>query len=175
MADARLPLSRAEALRAAFDATFAHAHAVAAGGDVPVLTLRAGGVTYAAPLAEIGGLHVDRRITALPGPSPELRGVAAVRGTLLPVYDLAMLLGSPRAVAPRWMITIRDSAVGLAFDAFDGHLLVSAGALVSTRDARDGYVRGLVRTADAEWPLLSLPSILESMTRRPGSAAPKER
>jgi len=44
-------------------------------------------------MAEVSGLFADKKVTRLPSPVSELSGIAGLRGAVLPVYDLAMLLG----------------------------------------------------------------------------------
>jgi hypothetical protein len=92
----------------------------AAGGMF--LALRVGGDPYALAMAEISGLSRGRRIAALPHAPQGLRGLCGLRGTLLPVWDLAVLLGYAGEAAP-WQVQASDTVPwALAFGHFEGTL-----------------------------------------------------
>jgi len=121
---------RAAELRRAFDRSFAVPQNATVEDSVELLAIRAGGAGYAIRLAAVSGLFADRTVTALPSPVPELLGVAAFRGTVVPVYDLGVLLGHARSGKPRWLVLDTGTpAVGLAFEELDGHLRVPAGEI----------------------------------------------
>jgi purine-binding chemotaxis protein CheW len=138
----------ADALRQAFDRSFAQAPAAATGADamVNLLAVTIGARPYAVRLADVSGLFTDKRVTWLPGPTAALRGIAGLRGTVLPVYDLAMLLGCPRAAAPRWLLVTAATPVGLACEGFDGHLSVRRDAIVpeARAEAAEWHVREML-------------------------------
>jgi purine-binding chemotaxis protein CheW len=113
-------------------------------------------------LDELGGLFVDRPITPLPSPVPQLLGVAGFRGAVVPVYDLAALLGHRRAGSPRWMVlTSGADAVALAFDSVAGHLrapgLLPRGGTTATGGHGTPEV---VHFHESLWPVLSIPALL---------------
>jgi chemotaxis signal transduction protein len=112
----------AAALKADFDRSFAAPPPGAGTRPETFLRVRVGGERYVLRLSEVGGLFVDKRVTRLPTTVPSLMGLAGFRDRVLAVYDLAMHLGSARVTSPRWMVTSSESAVALAFDAFDGHV-----------------------------------------------------
>src|SRR4051812_7736160 len=85
----------AQGLKRAFDGSFAAAPQRRDADTEDFLAIRLGCDPYALRLREIGGLFADRRISALPSGIVELLGIAGFRGTILPVYDLRMLLGYP--------------------------------------------------------------------------------
>ncbi|MQA29588.1 MAG: chemotaxis protein CheW [Luteitalea sp.] len=169
-------VERADELRQAFDHSFALAPASQTDTAIvqTLLTVRVGSQPYAVRLAELSGLYVDKPVTWLPGPVPELLGVAGLRGTILPVYDLGMLLGRPRAATPRWLLMTAGTPVGLAVEDFDGYLSVRLEAIVPEvrAEARQRHVREVVRTADLVLPLVSLASVLESITNRAAADDP---
>jgi purine-binding chemotaxis protein CheW len=159
---------RAAELRSAFDRLFSQAP----NGDIAVvealLAIRVGSNPYLVRLTEVSGLFPDKKVTWLPSHVPELLGLAGLRGTVLPVYDLGMLLGCPKSAAPRWMLVTAGRPVGLAFDGFEGYLSVRPGAIVPEvrAEARERHVREIVHTADLVRPLVSLASLLESIQNR---------
>lgn len=69
-------------------------------------------VTYVLEIGEIGEL------TAAPGASRATLGVRNLRGDLLPVFDLAAVLGLPRSEAPKRMLVAerRGTRAGFAVD-----------------------------------------------------------
>jgi chemotaxis signal transduction protein len=79
---------------------------------VEVLAVRVGGTEFGLPVQAIRTvLHVPT-ITRLPFPPPSVVGVASVRGSVVPVMDLAeRLLGSPGSRTGR-LVLIEDAASG---------------------------------------------------------------
>lgn len=156
------------ALRADFDQAFATAPREPGPDPTGMLAIRIAGEPYALRLAQIGGLHADRRIMGLPSPVPALRGVASFRGQIVPVYDLALLLGHTRSAAPRWLVLVRGAqALALAFDQFEAHFAatpdqIMSGAQMPGRDHLCDTVQG----ADALRPVIDLPSLHDALQRQ---------
>jgi purine-binding chemotaxis protein CheW len=132
---------QAAALRDAFDRSFTRAPHTDTADVERLLAIGIGSDRYVMRLAEVGGLFTDKKITPLPSHAPALLGIAGFRGTVLPVYDLATLLGYARAAAPRWLLLAVGAPIGLAFERFDGHLTVRADAIVREASA-DASVQG---------------------------------
>ncbi len=138
---------RVERLRADFDRSFAEPVRSHDAEHVELLAVRSGGRPYAIRLSQTSGLHPDRPVTPLPGPLPALLGLAGFAGTVVPVYDLAALLGHPVADRPRWLVLATGAPpLGLAFHGLDGHVRVPASAIIAEAagDGLRGTVRGLV-------------------------------
>lgn len=169
---------KAGELRQAFDRVFALAPLT--GTDTAVvenlLAVRIGSHPYALRLAEVSGLLLDKKVTWIPSSVSELLGIAGMRGSILPVYDLGMLLGCPRAAAPRWMVVTAAASIGLAFEGFDGYLSVRPEAIVSDvrAEAHERHVREVVQAAGLLQPLVSLSSVLESIKNRASCDASEE-
>jgi len=159
-------INRAAALRAEFDRSFAAAPPAAATAVEDLLAIGIEGDPYLLRLAEVSGLHADKRVMWLPSPVAELIGLAGFRGTVLPVYDLGMLLGKPRAAAaPRWTVVDASGRVGLAFDAFSGFLRARPETIVpDAREARGRHVRDVLQ-GDTIQPIVDLTSILQTLDR----------
>lgn len=68
-------------------------------GAGAVVALRAAGVEFGVPVAEVRSVLRPGPVTRLPFPAAGVCGVTAVQGQLLPVLDLGLRLGI-RAVAP---------------------------------------------------------------------------
>ncbi|XVV09142.1 chemotaxis protein CheW [Actinoplanes sp. CA-131856] len=153
--------SRLEELREDFDRSFADPVRSHDDEHVELLTIRAGGRPYAIRLSQTSGLHPDRPVTPLPGPQPALLGLAGFAGQVVPVYDLAALLGHPVAERPRWLVLAGgDPPLGLAFHDLDGH--VRAGTADIVRESGDnavtGSVRGMVGLPGGARPIIDIPA-----------------
>jgi twitching motility protein PilI len=61
---------------------------------------RVAGEVYAIPAGHVVEVAPPAELTRVPGTRPELAGVRNMRGTILPVIDLAALLGVTRTAPP---------------------------------------------------------------------------
>jgi purine-binding chemotaxis protein CheW len=183
--------ARAAALRRAFDQSFSAPPAAVAAAREDLLAIRAGGEAYALRLAELAGVAAGRRITPLPTAVAGLRGLVGLRGRLVPVWDLAALLGHPAPEAPRWLALVGgERSLGLAFEGFDGYLRVAREAIAPDPAAPSVHggdsareralVREVVRLDAAVRPLVHLPAVvaaIETRARQAGAVsrtAPQE-
>ena len=139
-------------LAAQFDGSFARAQRDAT-PEVDVLVLELAAGRYVLRVSEVAGVFVDRAITRIPTTRRELVGVAGIRGAIVPVFDLAAVLGHPPATSPRWLVIAAGSAVGLAFERFGGHRRVPHAAIGDVVEC-DGSVL----------PVIDLASVLGAFT-----------
>ena len=116
----------AEELRALFDAEFALPYAAQGREPIGVLLLAIGDVPYALPLSAISAIHTDPRLGRVPSRQRSFLGLATIRNTIVPIYDLAVALGHRKQPAPaHWIVVSRGEApIGWAFDTLDGHLRI---------------------------------------------------
>ena len=156
--------SRATELRRAFD----HSFAVPADDNrhekVDLLDIMLAGQPYAIRTAEIAGIHLDLEVSHVPGPLPELVGITAIRGALLPVYDLGIVLGVGPS-AGRWVVLDATRTVGLSFSDFHGHARIDAGQLAAHASGQQ-IASHVARIGDAARPVISIPSLIESIRQR---------
>ena len=162
--------NKAAELRNAFDRARAIPFSTGAVERVEsLLSIRVSGDPYAIRVGEISGLANDRKVVAFPSSTPELLGVAGIRGGLVSVYSLAMLLGYSReAGQARWLVLCgAEEPVGLAFSDFEGHLRVPSTQLHATNqgDAARAHVKHLVRAADLVCAVVSIPDMVEFIKR----------
>lgn len=154
-------MNRAGELRRAFDASFALAPDAAAADHVDLLAIRLGGAPFALALAELASLHADQAITRLPSRAGALLGLTGIRGAIVPVFDLAQLLGAGTSSAPRWLAVAAQGRIGLAFERLDAYLRAPRAAIAAaTSDAKTPEVlddRGLLR------PIVRLASVLAAL------------
>lgn len=159
----------AEELRADFDGAFARPYPSEAPPQLDILLIRSFNQRYALQLSEVAELLTGRRPVPVPSPRPDLLGLVGLRGVVLPVYDLSVQLGHPPASEPRFIAQVRARApFAVAFEHFERHLRVPATARVPSRDpsAAESFVRASVRLEQYPLPVIDLPAIFESVTRR---------
>jgi len=154
---------RAADMRRAFDRSFAGAPTEASAAVHDLVAIQIGGDPHALRLTEIDGLFVDRAVVPVPSRIRELLGIVGFRSALVPVFDLAALLGYP-AAASRWIATVGRRGIGFAFEAFDGHLRVASEAIAPCAPgAAPAHVRELARHAGQVRPIVHLPSLIETI------------
>lgn len=159
------------AMRRAFDESFTSLPLPEGQPQADVVAIRVEGRPYALPLADLRAIVADRRLVALPSAAPDFLGLAGWRGTLVPVFDLAALLGHGRSrAAPRWLAVCRagTGTVGLAVDAYEGIFRVPTSALHAAQaaSAEAGAAPGVVPHADGHRPLVPLPAIIAKLGTR---------
>ena len=156
-------------LRADFDRSFADPVRRHDEEHVELLAIRAGGRPYALRLSQTSGLFPDRPVTPLPGPLAALLGVAGFSGAIVPVYDLAALLGHPAPDRPRWLVLAAGApALALAFHELDGHVRVPAGVIVAEGPRGAGSLRGMVPLPGGTRPIVDLPAARAAVHRLTG-------
>ncbi|GIF37048.1 chemotaxis protein CheW [Actinoplanes xinjiangensis] len=156
---------RVTRLRDDFDRSFAEPARVFDDENIELLAVRAGDRPYAIRLAQASGVHPERPVTALPTTVGALLGVAGYAGVVVPVYDLAALLGHPIPQRPRWLLlTAGAPPLTLAFHELERHLRVPATDVIAgTVDSagRHGCLHGMVRLADGNRPIVDVPATRE--------------
>jgi chemotaxis signal transduction protein len=121
-------------------------------------------VEHALEIADLG------EVTALPGAPPEILGVRSLRGRLLPVVDLAALLGISRTVPPARLLVTEAAGqqAGFAIDE-----VTAVGELAeATEETRSALLAGAI-LADGELiGVLDVPGVFAAIEqgRRPGGA-----
>ena len=171
---------RLHVLRADFDRSFTEPARRHDAEHAELLAVRAGGRPYAMRLAQTSGVFPDRPVTALPGPVAALLGIAGFGGAIVPVYDLAALLGHPAPDRPRWLVMVAGTPpLALAFHALDGHVRVPADTIVTEAgDQPDGCLSGMVPLAGGTRPIVDLcaaRAAVHALTGHPDPDADEER
>jgi chemotaxis signal transduction protein len=169
-------IDRAAALRAAFDRGFAEPAQIDTNPTEDFLAIRLGSEPHVLRLAEISGLFADKKITRVPGRVAARLGIAGFRGAIVPVYDLAALLGHRMSEAPRWLTLAAGAPVAFAIASFEGHLRIPRDAILpqGAGDQARNYVREFLRANDVVCSVIHLPAILDTIGRQGQVAKPKE-
>jgi chemotaxis signal transduction protein len=155
-------------LRRDFEAGFARApQTEAAAATRDLLAVRVAGQGHALALDEIARICVDPALITLPGAPPALLGLASIRAVLVPVYDLAVLLGLGGSEKPRWLALCAGSPIlGLAFEALDTHLRIPLASIAAEPSPSDAALaRGVVRLGEQALPLLHVQSLRDRVAR----------
>jgi chemotaxis signal transduction protein len=77
--------------------------------------LKVAAEAYAVPIANVVEIASLGDLTAVPGARQEILGVRNLRGQILPVIDLALLLGLSPAVSPRQLLVAEAGSVKAGF------------------------------------------------------------
>ena len=167
-------IDRLSQLKRAFDDTFAAPVDARADEAEDVLAIELGGHPFALRVRELTGLYVERTITPIPSAPPELLGLAAVRGELVAVYDLAVLLGYGAGEPPRFVALGAAPALAFSFGKLEGHVRVARTSISPADRSREPWFAELVREADRTRPILELAAVSAALEDRLRRAAPKE-
>jgi len=102
-------------------------------GTRGALTFRLGDYNFAVRVEEAGGILDAERLAQLPGVADPVAGVAAFRGEMVPVVDLALYLGidAPATPGPRYALVLFRGMDRFAI------LLPEIPRLVSGRELRE--------------------------------------
>ena len=114
--------SRVAELRRLFDESFAAPPQRHDAALEQMLAITLQGERYAIRVSEISGLALPKgKVLPVPSSVPELLGLTGVRGTVVPVFSLALLLGLGQSASasaedtelgePRWLVFSRTSAL----------------------------------------------------------------
>ncbi|MFZ0007172.1 MAG: chemotaxis protein CheW [Steroidobacteraceae bacterium] len=115
-------------------------------------------------------LGVPTATTRVPGAKPWIKGLANVRGQLLPIIDLRQFLGSGVTPVTRntriVVVNHREIPAGLLVDEVLGFRRFAEGEFSGdappTVARCERYLAGAFRRAHEQWPVLSLRAVLES-------------
>ena len=161
-----------EELRRAFDDCFAQPARGARTAGQRLLLVQAGGQHLALPIGSLRGVERGRTVVTLPGASPSLRGIAGVRGQVVPVYALAELVGASGGAGEWLAIAAGDAPVALAFDALSGLVDVAPDAIEPAGPAAPPHATATCRALGEVYWIVHVPVLLEQIAGR--CARPRE-
>ena len=89
----------------------------------------------------------------------------SLRGTLVPVYDLRLVMGHPATETARWLGLVGSEApIGLVFDGFEGHLRVPREAITrAATGSTTSLANEVLHASDPVRLLVHLPSVLAAI------------
>ena len=142
-----------------------------AGAEWVGVAFRMGGETFLVAREETREvLGYPAAVTRVPGAKPWIKGLANVRGQLLPMVDLRQFLGSGTTTAGRntrvVIVNHREIPAGLIVDEVLGFRRFAEREFNAepppTVIRCDSYLAGAFRRGGELWPVLSLKSLVES-------------
>jgi chemotaxis signal transduction protein len=176
--------TQVDELRREFDQTFARRPADISSRPIDLIGIRVAGDPYAVLLSEIGGLLRLNHVVSLPGAAPDVIGLTAVRGVLVPVFGLASVLGyDSTREPPRWLLLCGDDEpLALAVAVVDGYLQVSESRLrANGQPEANGqaapvrpHVSQVVGTDSGNRAVISVPHVVATIRARVGRARPTQ-
>ena len=160
-----IPEQRLAHLRRVFDESFAEPAETETEDLLALIAIRLSGEALVLRADQITGIARLRRVTPAPSCIPELIGLAGMRGTLLPVFSLAALLGLARSEECSWVaLAHRESPVGLAFDEFEGQIETRPACLYDDASApARRHVRQLAQFGSAVRAVVDVASVVEAI------------
>jgi twitching motility protein PilI len=137
------------------------------------VAFRMGGETFLVAREETRGvLGYPAAVTRIPGAKTWVKGLANVRGQLLPLLDLRQYLGSGATASGRntriIVVNHRDVPAGLMVDEVLGFRRFAESDFnpdpPPTVIRCDAYLAGAFRRGGEVWPVLSLKTLVESQS-----------
>ena len=157
-------------LRRAFDEAFAAPVVDQSEDFATLIAIRVAGQPFALRATEIAALAKRRRIVPAPSRVAELLGLAGIRGELVPVYDLAALLGLSRNGEPQWLALIHQEAkLALAFDTIEGLVEIRKTDQFTDDTGPSGsHVRQLARIGAETRAVVDIAAVAETIRQHAG-------
>ena len=168
--------SKAAELRQAFDLSFALPPPQELVEVEDLLTIRVAGDPYAIRLRDIAGMVAGCKVVPVPAVTPDLLGLAGIRGGVVPVFGLASILGyGPAPGSPRWMILCgAEEPIALAFSDFEGYLRLPKSSLHADENLRTTrqYVKQVASTEGGARAVIGIPLVVAAIRNRIGQNRP---
>ena len=121
----------------------------------------------------LGRTDIEQFRTIVPAVTPDLLGLAGIRGGIVPVFGLSSILGyGADPGAPRWMILCgSEEPIALAFSDFEGYLRLPRSALHADENVRATgehlkYVTQVATTPDGVRAVICIPLIMATIRNR---------
>jgi chemotaxis signal transduction protein len=169
----------AEALRHAFDQSFALPPPPPMEAFEDLITMSLGGNPYAVLLRDIAGMVAGSKVITVPAVAPYFLGIAGVRGEVVPVFGLAAMLGYPEdATPPRWMLLCGGKVpLALGFSQFQNYVRLpeSCFHLEENLRASRQCVNRVVNNHGVVHAVIAVPLLVATIQNRGGlNPLPKE-
>ena len=154
-------------LREEFDRSFAEAPGQNGADYEDFLGISLGQDRFALCLTDVCGLVTGKKVIPLPGPLAEFIGIVGLRGQIMPVYDLARLLGHLEGIRSlKWLILVgRAIPLALSVGSFDSYLRVRKDA-ISGHEDKGKATSEVIRTADAVRAIIRMQVVMDTISNR---------
>jgi purine-binding chemotaxis protein CheW len=166
--------STAAALRRAFDERFAAEPPPPPDAAERLLVVALGDARAALRLGDLTGLQAAPTLVRVPDGAPGLLGLAGIRGSVVPVFDLASLAGASAPPHPRggWIVLAGTAPrVGLHVAAALGWIDVARASIVALGegDAGHRHLRELAIVPGSRIAIVDVPAVLRELAARSGA------
>jgi purine-binding chemotaxis protein CheW len=102
-----------DVLRARAERIASTQNAANQGDTLSALLIRVGGESYALPLYALTAVYQEHPVVPVPCVPPFIAGIANIRGQILPVLDLATLLGVPNEAEKRALVVASNAEISI--------------------------------------------------------------
>lgn len=164
-----------QALRHAFDESFARPVAEGGAALIPVLTVTVAGKPIVLRLDDLRGVHHRRRIVPVRGAFADLLGLSGLNGEIVPVYDSAHLLGlgSGSRHWQWWVLARHPEPVAFAFERLESYAALPTAQFTRAQDGGEAFVDAYLPRPHGLVPVIDVKRLVGSIQDRPrASAAP---
>jgi purine-binding chemotaxis protein CheW len=154
-------------LRQDFDDGFTRSIATRENSSHDLLAIRVAGAAFALRVAEVAGIFTDSKLVSFPSNVQAFSGLVGFRGTVVPIYDLAVLLHAAHLEPRRWLVLSNAANIGFAFDTFEGHLRIARSDIVASDDTQQkhrSYAREIANVSSGARPIINLGDVIEQIT-----------
>ncbi len=126
------------------------------------------------PIEEVVEVVDDAKTETVPGAHHAVRGVARIRGRMVPVVDLGALLtgGAPPNECPHTVVVARCGDRRVAFEVDDADAVVREAPVSVLPEARLPWISGVARHDEELIPILDMDALSERLTARYSEAIP---
>lgn len=162
-------------LRREFDESFARPPPERGQAPEPILEVELGGARAVLKADALSGIQHGRRIVPVRGGLPELLGIGGLHGEIVPVYDLAQLMGTGRGSRQWswWALPRGDVPIAFAFERLWGYAAVPPEAFtVQQGEGRGAAASELLRREGRLLPVVDLERLARAVIERVGPGAP---
>ena len=138
------------------------------------LLIRVGGDRYGLPIEEVVEVVDNAKAETVPGAQQAVRGIARIRGQMVPVVHLGALLTgcSPPSECAHTVVVVRCGDGRVAFEVDDADAVVREISVLVPPEARLPWTSGVARHNEELIPILDMDALSERLTARYSEAVP---
>jgi chemotaxis signal transduction protein len=138
------------------------------------LLIRASGDQYGLPIGDVVEVVDDAKTKPVPGGQPAVRGVARIRGRMLPVVHLGALLGKqpPTERETRTVVVMRCGTRRVAFEVDDADAVIRDRPIPAPPGENSPWAAGVARYNQALIPILDMDMLNERLGTRASETTP---
>jgi chemotaxis signal transduction protein len=138
------------------------------------LVIRAGGDQYGLPIGDVVEVVDHAETEPVPGGQPAVRGIARIRGRMLPVVHLGALLREqpPTEKETRTVVVMRCGTRRVAFEVDDADAVIRDTPIPVPPGGNCPWAAGVARHDQALIPILDMDMLNERLGTRASETTP---